>query len=115
VGQSCGAGEAQILVQDGYLEDLCGCAEPAGKSYTQPAPLTCTVPAGTTVFLIFEGAVRPHQIISSGTPSFPSSTLWDPPNGNFINPHFAYQFSQTGTYAFFDAFDPAMTGSIISQ
>jgi plastocyanin len=109
-----GQPQAEVLVQDGYFEDMCGCAE-GNVTFLQPAPMTCTVAVGTTVFFVYEGSVRSHQIMSSGSPSFVSSPLWDPPNGNTTVPHFAYLFSVSGTYAFFDSMDPAMTGSIVAQ
>jgi plastocyanin len=112
-----GMAQAQVLVQDGYFEDMCGCAESAGGtvSFFQPAPVTCTVPVGTTIYFVYAGSVRSHQIISSGSPTFVSSPLWDPPDGLTTTPIFAFLFSASGTYTFLDAMDPAMTGSIVVQ
>ncbi|MDR3605994.1 MAG: hypothetical protein P4M08_01280 [Oligoflexia bacterium] len=112
---SCSAGQAEILVQDGFLEDLCGCAEGDAVVYNQPQPLTCTISSSTTVFFLFAGSELSHQILSVGTPFFVSSPLWDPSNSTTTNSTFAYQFMVPGTYEFKDAINPAMTGSIVVQ
>jgi plastocyanin len=110
---SCGSLVAQILVQDGYFKDLCGCAEGQGTTFVQPSPMTCTVAVNTTIFFLYTGSELSHQIISTGTPSFPSSPLWDPVSRQTTNPVFGYQFQTAGTYTLTDALDGSMTGRLI--
>src|SRR5271154_7128069 len=74
----CAAGQAMISVSDGYLETLCGCAE-AAPVYSGPGSrLKCTVTSGTIVFFNYLATHAVHQIVSVGTPTFPSSGVSDP-------------------------------------
>jgi plastocyanin len=110
----CGGQSAQILVQDGYFEDLCGCAEGAKTTFVQPTPMTCTISAGTAVFFLFSGDALSHQILSTGTPTFPTCAPWEP-SDTTANEVCAYKFQSAGTYTFMDAVDNSMSGSIIVQ
>lgn len=111
---SCPAGAAIISLTDGFLETLCGCAE-ASPSYFGPGSrLTCTVTAGTIVFFNYTATTAVHQIVSTGSPSFPSSAISNPANGvSMIRVH-AAKFSNPGTYAFEDSFNLALAGDIIA-
>jgi hypothetical protein len=107
---SCTAGEAEIQVSDGYFEDLCGCAEPAGTIVTS-GTFTCTVKTGTTVFFLYINTHLEHQIISTGGVPFPSGTLNMP--GSTSNNNVANEFNTAGTADFADAFNNQILGEII--
>lgn len=111
----CGAGQAQIAVRDGAIQSLCGCAESTGQLVgSNTGSLTCTVPAGTVVFFHYVAPLLPHQIVSTGTPSFPSSALSG--SGAIVPvPTHAVRFESSGTYAFQDAFDNGLRGQITVQ
>lgn len=102
----CGAGQAQILVQDGFLKNLCGCQEAAGTVAVQGQSLTCTVSAGTQVSFNYAGTQIRHQIISSSTPEgFPASGLGVPSH--------VVRFSSIGTFPFRDQFNTLLAGQIV--
>jgi plastocyanin len=112
---SCRPGQAQILVGDGSLKNLCGCTETAGEMVGVGAgPLNCSVAAGTIVFFLYHATVLQHQIVSTGTPAFISSAISDPKSLLTIHAHPA-QFSAAGTYTYQDAFNLGLTGRIIVQ
>ena len=114
----CEAKQAQVMMRDGLLENLCGCTEVAGTTVSSSdsplTSLTCTVAAGTTVFFHFARNRFRHQIVSTGTPRFLSSTVYDPIKLKMPYVH-VFQFSDTGTFEFQDSFDGALTGRIVVQ
>jgi len=110
---NCMTGVAQISVRDGYLDRLCGCAEPRTTIYP-PHSLTCTVNVGTTVAFSYAGTATPHQILSTGSPSFISSAPSNPGTGLIDFSHLVH-FTAAGTYQFTDAFEATEVGQIIVQ
>lgn len=106
---------AQIVVLDGFLQNICGCQE-TPKVTAAGSSFVCTVPAGTVVYFQYSGTVLAHQLISNGTPSFPSSPLSDP--GDLKHPlvrSHAVVMNSSGSYNFSDAFNGALSGVIVVQ
>ena len=109
---SCGAHTAVIRVQDGFLEILCGCTEAAGTVSAAGSPLTCTLSSGDNVIFDYRGSRNAHQIVSSGTPSFPSSPAKVRGSAMRIHTH-GFSLDTAGTYSFSDNFDQQLTGQLI--
>lgn len=97
----CKTGQAQIAVLDLAIKHLCGCQEPAGQITPEGQQFTCTITANTKVFFHFHSTNRSHQIVSVGTPSFPSSHLFHPDAEPRLNTH-PVDFTSVGTYDFRD-------------
>jgi hypothetical protein len=112
-GGECATNQVQIAVNDGFIQNLCGCSEPAATIFP-PATLTCTVDAGTVVYFWYLGTTLRHQIHSSASPTFPTSPVSDPNNSNPIKVH-VVTLNTAGTYDFEDIFEPSLSGSIIVQ
>lgn len=110
----CSEQAAQIGVGDGYLTPLCGCKEVAGTVFFASSLLTCTVSRGTTVFFQYLGTNLPHQIISTGQPSFMSSPISRPNDPARIRVHAAY-FTESGTYSFQDQMQNGVIGQVVVQ
>lgn len=108
----CTAGSAEILVGDGYLKNLCGCAEAAGTLAPAGTSLTCTLSGSATVFFHYLGTQLQHQIAPVGTPAFVMSPVSDPLALAPIQVH-AIQLSASGTYQFQDALNSALSGQLI--
>jgi hypothetical protein len=114
-GSSCQALQAQIAVGDGFLRNLCGCAESAGQWVeANSGVLSCTVPVGTTLFISYIGTYLRHQIVPRGTPGFQPSPVSNPKGLPKILTH-VVQFSEAGTYAFEDLFNSGLRGEIVVQ
>ncbi len=109
---ACSGSMAQLEMGDGYLRNLCGCAEAAGTTASGGSALTCTIPAGTTVFFQFGAARTRHQILATGAPELPSGPEIDPVNPLSPKAH-AATLTSAGTYTFRDAFDESVVGSIV--
>lgn len=107
----CQAGTAQIAVGDVYLQNLCGCQQ-ATSIVNPPGTLTCTIPAGTTVFIHYLGTRLAHQILPTVPNSFPPSPLSDPNASTPIRSH-AFQLRTAGNYNFQDVFYPALNGTFV--
>ncbi len=99
------------MVGEGFLKNLCGCAEGNTQSL-QGQVLSCTVPLGTVVFFTFLGTTTTHQIVSTGSPSFPSSAPIEPDNNGQV---WTVQPSAAGSYTYDDAFSPGVSGVIVVQ
>jgi hypothetical protein len=108
-GTGCGPGVAQIAIQDGLTQVLCGCNEPAAGPIVPPATLTCTVESGTTLFFQFIANRAFHQVVPVGTPFFAPSTLERRERVH------AVIFSTPGSYQFQDSIDNRLTGVIVVQ
>jgi hypothetical protein len=112
--RGCPAGAAMISVADGYLETLCGCAEPAPAYFSSSNHLLCTVTAGTTVLFNYIDVRSKHQILPVGTPAFPPSPLSNPMDqANMIRVH-VIKLDAAGTYSFHDGFDGSLLGEIVA-
>lgn len=111
---SCQAGSAQIRVGDGFLQNICGCQETSTAAVVSPATLTCTVSGtGTKVFFHYIGTRLTHQLGPTSAASvFPASPISDPHAPQPVRVH-VVQFNSSGTFAFEDLQNPAMTGRII--
>lgn len=109
--QPCPANVAVIGVHENFYVLLCGCVEPAGTVHEPGNALTCTVNNGTYVNFQFLGQDSPHQIVSTGAPSFPHSHVFDPKK-NFYDRSYMRQFS-TGNYTFRDAYQSDLTGTLV--
>ncbi len=109
---TCQANQAQILVGDGFLKNLCGCTQTAGTQVGPGTSLDCTVVAGTTVFFHYIGTRLKHQIAPTTSGSFVISPPRDPDNANSILAH-AVTFQTSGTYGFQDLYFPQLIGQII--
>jgi hypothetical protein len=103
---------AQIAFYDIGFQSLCGCNE--GPATAAGATVTCTVPAGTTVFFHYTAAKVPHQLVSTpgGGSSFVSGPVYDPISPIAVRT-FAARFDTSGTYTFQDAYDSFFTGQIV--
>jgi hypothetical protein len=110
----CPTGSAIIMVSDGFLETICGCAEASPTYAPQGQALTCTVPTGTAVFFEYIGTGMPHQILSTGTPSFPPSPLSDPSDPSSMVRVHTVKLTLPGTYTFHDAINPTLSGQLIA-
>ena len=115
---ACPAGAARIGLNDGFIQALCGCSQnggaPDATEVVAGSALTCHVPVGTQVFFELQGVYLAWQIVPTGTPTFPASTLLDPRAEVPVRSH-VVQFSTAGTYGFSNAFNSAMQGSIVVQ
>lgn len=111
-GQGCSTGVAQILVTDGGLQRLCGCAETDTALAPPPSSLTCSVAAGTVVFFQYLSTQNTHQIVSTGTPAFEDSPLSEALSETRVPVH-AVKFVTTGTYTFRDVFVAGANGQIV--
>jgi len=109
----CAQGEAQLVVYDTFIQNLCGCQEPREEVFP-PNSLTCTVSTGTTVLFWYLATNLPHQIQSTAQPTFPTSPLYDPNSSNPVPTH-VVTLSAPGNYEFEDVYNRAINGTIIVQ
>lgn len=109
---ACSGAMAQIEMGDGYLRNLCGCAEAAGTTASGGSSLTCTIPAGTTVFFQFSAARTRHQIVATGAPELPAGPEIDPVNPVSLKAH-AATLTSAGTYSFRDVYDASIVGRLV--
>jgi|GEM_PF-5444059 len=108
LNNSCSSGQAQILVQDGFMKTLCGCSE--GAVLRNSGNLTCTTNARQVMF-IFQGSSLQHQIIpSSGSPISASGVI-SPNSPGAVH---IVTLATSGTYGFVDVFTPGLSGTIIA-
>ena len=112
---SCQTNTVLILVGDNFLNPLCGCQEIAGQSTPPSSPtLTCTFTSGSTVIFDFTGTKQKHQIRFSA-----GSTHPDTPSYNLaVNKYpstFGFQVPTAGSYSFYDAINPTITGTLVAQ
>ena len=114
ISTTCQNGVALIQVYDGILQNLCGCTEPSGSLSSPSDPLTCTISVGSTVIFQFSDNQEARQILSIGTPTFPSSPMRTPGQADSTFNH-PVSFQTTGTYHFQDAYNGTMAGQIIVQ
>jgi plastocyanin len=111
VSGACTPGKAQLAVYDGFIQNLCGCQEPE-EVVMPPASLTCTVPAGTTVWFWYISTTQFHQIQSTANPTFPTSPLNDPNASNPVKTH-VVTLKDPGNYEFQDVYNRAVNGTIV--
>lgn len=109
---TCGAGTAIIALYDGSLQRLCGCGEGRSAVTVAGTNLVCTVPLNTAVTFYFMGTRQPHQIMSTGSPTFVSSPYADPSSSSPITTH-AVKLTAAGSYNYHDVSEPALTGTIV--
>jgi hypothetical protein len=112
---SCKPGVAQILVGDGYLQNICGCTGPDETLTLYPAgqTLQCHVPTSDSyVFFNFLTAHGRHQIIATGNALFAPTPLIDFSVPNAIRV-FPVNFPQASTSYFFEDAIGGMQGEII--
>lgn len=116
---ACLPGTAEILVGDGFLQNLCGCVGPGedpSNIFAVPNSLTCHLAAGTTsagtivVTFNFFGTVYWHQIISVGPNNFGATPLFEPGNSAHMRV-FGVVLQPATPYSFQDVIS-GMTGSI---
>jgi len=69
------------------------------------APVTLTVPAGTTVKWVNRDDI-PHTVVSDDKRTFKSKAL-------DTDDSFSYTFTQPGTYTYFCSIHPKMTGQVV--
>lgn len=112
---TCDTGAAAILVHEAALQIMCGCDESAGTIAGAGTPLTCTLPVNSTLTFLYAGGMRNlHQIESVGTPAFPSSPLFDPSHEAPVRAH-GVRFETIANYAFRDAINHAISGTIVTR
>jgi hypothetical protein len=106
---NCETGKVQLEFFDGAWVRACGCAEANQTTFNSGQNLTCTVNAGTVIFLNFISISQSHQLhfetfgtfpIIGAKPSSPVQTLGFPAN-------------QSGTFQFHDVFFPSFTGTLV--
>jgi hypothetical protein len=115
---ACSGTDAQILVGDGFLQALCGCAESSAAIFPAGGdPLTCTVPVGTTVLFLYTGALTTHQIFPASPGLFTPGPPAIPLNLDDANNYIVFPVSLTapGDYGFFDAYVPGVSGVLIAR
>jgi plastocyanin len=71
------------------------------------APVTLTVPAGTTVKWVNRDDI-PHTVVSEDRRTFKSKAL-------DTDDSFSYTFTQPGTYTYFCSIHPKMTAKVVVQ
>jgi plastocyanin len=71
------------------------------------APVTITVPAGTTVSWVNRDDI-PHTVVSDDKTTFKSKAL-------DTDDKFSFTFSKPGTYSYFCSIHPKMTGKVVVQ
>ena len=113
---ACQPGVAEILVGDGYLQNLCGCVGPGESKTVYPVgqKLTCHLSTDNSyLYFYFLTTKIDHQIVSSGVQSFNSGPLIraiDPK----VQRVFVTQLPvKNTTYSFYDAIMPGLTGEVI--
>jgi hypothetical protein len=109
---TCGTGTAIIAIYDGFQQRLCGCTEGRSQAIAVGTNLVCTVPINTAITFSFINVKVPHQVLSTGSPTFVSSPNVDPTAVNPVNSH-GVKFTAAGTYTYRDAYEAALTGSIV--
>lgn len=111
---TCPSGTAEILVGDGFLQRVCGCTETSGTSVGSNTSLGCTVTSGTRVYFHFVGTTLLHQIVTSGTPSFASSAVYDPKPDNASDGAHVHvvRLTTSGTYSYRDLYNPGLRGTV---
>lgn len=114
---NCPANSASILVGDGFLMNLCGCAgegESNGTTFPAPGNLTCHLSSTpSTVVFYYLGTVLKHQIVPSGTATFVASPVSDP-NSAYPIRVYAVTLNQPATkYSFIDTYS-GMVGQIFA-
>jgi len=108
---ACQAKQAQILVGDGYLQNLCGCQEAAGIT-AAPGVFQCSVPVGTTITFLFLINKTTHELIPQSGSSFNPGPISNPADELPVRA-FGQSFSAAGSFLFADAFNSNVTGKII--
>lgn len=108
---SCAAGQAQILVQDGFFRNLCGCQESQGQFIQAGQPLNCTVQTGTTVMFLFNGTQNAHQIVTTTGQAL--TWVVNGSGGRSPNEPAIFPLTAPGTIPFHDMFNNTMTGAFI--
>jgi hypothetical protein len=115
--QGCKPNSVEILVGDTYLQELCGCSNIVnGTVFAPGTAFSCTGPAPvvgtpTVFFFHFLGRSIRHQIVSTGTPTFSGSPIYDPANPSSFR-IFGVPITATGTYGFRDSLNTALFGAI---
>jgi hypothetical protein len=109
----CQANQAQIRVGDGFLQNLCGCAEASQLVFQPTTGFTCTVTHGSFLAFHFQGNTLVHQIIPVGSPALQASPIEDPKSAS-IPKSLLFQIPTAGTYLFQDAFNSQLFGTIIA-
>ena len=111
----CAATSAELAVGDGYQEVICGCQETGGTQLASGGtPLTCTVPAGTTIFLFYLNTQTKHQVVATVDSPFPSSDLNDPFAKTPMR-SYGFKLDTPGTYGYVDAYNTGIAGQIVVQ
>ena len=110
---NCKAGQAQIQIMDGMSKRLCGCTEADNTLIGASQTLTCTVNAGTTIFVHYSGAALTHQIIPVSGVSFPASPIYNRQDPAPITTH-VFTVGTVGTYSYADSYDRAIFGDIVA-
>jgi hypothetical protein len=110
VATECSPNSAQILVGDGYLQNLCGCIGTGENTQIYPIPgnLTCHLAPSESqavVFFNFSNTTLQHQIVPTSTGAkFAPTPYINLPNSNTPTV-FAVSFPESETvYPFQDAF-----------
>ena len=113
---TCSTGSAAIAITDGQLAILCGCDEPGGQWAANGADLTCTVPAGSTVFFHYLNSNLRHQIVSApgSAETFPASSVYDPSRPPAVRAH-SVRLDTLGTYEFTDEFDSSLNAQLVAR
>ena len=115
VQSGCGAGSALIVLGDGYIENLCGCAEEAGTRVVAPDTFTCTVETGTVVIFDATATDLEHQVHFTVTPApAAGSPILGGRSATGTVRH-AVAVDLAGTYEFSDLFQNGIPGRIVVQ
>lgn len=107
----CAQNSANIIVTDGELIRGCGCAETEGEVFSTGEPLTCTVPAGTSVYFTFTATSIEHQFIISSMGATP--VISPTTSGESSHETFGFSFTESGTFNFYDFYIPSLSGTIV--
>ncbi len=113
ISGDCITGQAQLVVYDTFIQSVCGCQESPEIS-NPPNGITCTVPVGTSIWFWYLSTTLLHQIQSTATPTFQTSSLSDPNSSNPVRTH-VVTLSTTGSYEFDDVYNRAINGTIVVQ
>jgi hypothetical protein len=109
---ACAAGTAQIGVGDGFFQRICGCGGTDGEILVTPANLSCTFPAGTTVFIHYFGDQLMHRIVPDGALDFSVGPIFDPSDRGALRT-FGFEIDTAGTYPFKNEYQVDMIGEFV--
>ena len=108
-GTACSTGTAIIQIMDGSMKRVCGCTEASNQIFTSGLNLTCTVSAGTQLYIQFVSIATTHQI---SLPPYGTTLVRNPTSTGAVQTD-VFNLNNTGTFNFTDVYSTSFTGTIV--